>query len=541
MDLGIDRIPGDAAVVLVLKRAADVDENQIIALLDSEDEAQVTIDTEELFGSPHAAKGLLDVAAAALTLRHRATLRTGQPADPSFDVTTAEVAVTPLQGPEQRVRLRAATTVPWVGDRPPRLHVYSGADKAGALAALDAGQESLDGPARLVLIAANDSERLSRAAAAKVWLAKGGPQPDGVAFRAAPITGEVGFVFTGGLAAYPGMGRELLLAFPHLIERIEAESGSLREVAGWAFNGPDSAPRVVLDQIWGTAMLSQVHAAISRELLGITPQAALGYSAGESNALVAMGVWTDMRTLVPQMAASGMFSREVAGEFAAIRRSWAKQGIVGDRWKNYLVGADPDQVRKVLRGEPAAHLVAVNSPDSVVIGGEVTACERALHRLDADYSLPIPYELAVHVPELGEVRDEWWRLHCRPTTPQPGIRFYSCATDSSYLPTAERVADALTAQAVGTMDFAGTVEQAWDDGVRVFIEHGPKGLCSDWIRRTLGNREHLALSTGRPGRAQRAPAGPGRRRTGRRGRRCRRRRSAHPPHHSPLRHRGAGC
>ncbi len=497
-DLGVDRAPGDAAVVLVLKRVADVPEDQIIALLDSDDEPQANVDTAALFGSPHAAKGLLDVAAAALTLRHRATIRDGRPADPTFDVTTAEVAVQPLQGPEQRVRLRTATTAPWVGDRPPRLHVYSGADRAGALAALDTNQESPDGPARLVLIAADESERQNRADAARTWLARGGPQPDGVAFRAAPIAGEVGFVFTGGLAAYPGMGRELLLAFPQLIERIEADSGSIREVAGWAFEGPDSAPRTVLDQIWGTAMLSQVHAAISREVLGITPQAALGYSAGESNALVAMGVWTDMRTLVAQMTASGMFSRQVAGEFAAIRRAWAKKGIVGDRWKNYLVGADPDQVRKVLHGEPAAHLIAVNSPDSVVIGGEVAACERALHRLDADYSLPIPYELAVHVPELGEVRDEWWRLHCRPTTPPPGVRFYSCATDSSYLPTPERVADALTAQAVGTMDFAGAVEQAWTDGVRIFVEHGPKGLCADWIRRTLGNREHLALSLDAP-------------------------------------------
>src|SRR2546430_2945072 len=48
------------------------------------------------------------------------------------------------------------------------------------------------------------------------------------------------------------------------------------------------------------------------------------------------------------------------------------------------------------------------------------------------------------------------------------------------------------------MDFAGTVEQAWADGVRVFVEHGPKGLCTDWIRRTLGDREHLAIALDAP-------------------------------------------
>jgi 3-hydroxymyristoyl/3-hydroxydecanoyl-(acyl carrier protein) dehydratase/malonyl CoA-acyl carrier protein transacylase len=434
------------------------------------------------------------VAAAALALRHRARPRVDVPADPAFDQVTADVVIAPLHAPEKRVRLRRAASTAWTADRPPRLYVYSGANQADALEAMATQSESSQGPARLVLFAADETERASRAEAARTWLSRGGPQPDGVAFRAKPVTGEVAFVFTGGLAAYPGMGRELLLAFPHLIERIEADSGSVREVAGWAFNGADSAPREVLDQIWGTALLSQVHAAVSREVLGIAPHAALGYSAGESNALVALGVWTDMRTLVREMTASGMFSHQVAGEFAAIRRAWARQGIVGDRWRNYLVGADPDRVRKVLHDEAAVHLIAVNAPDSVVIGGEVTACERILASLDAAYTLAIPYELAVHVPELAEVRDDWWRLHCRPTTPPPGVRFYSCATDDSYTPTAETVADALTAQAIGTMDFAGTVEKAWSDGVRVFIEHGPKGLCTDWIRRTLGSREHVAVA-----------------------------------------------
>ncbi|OLE26902.1 MAG: hypothetical protein AUG44_11595 [Actinobacteria bacterium 13_1_20CM_3_71_11] len=496
-DLGVQRDAGDGAVVLVLKRLADAqrDGDEVIALLDAaaQGTADVTaLDTAALFGTAHAAKGLVDVAAAALALRHRALPRVTAPADPAFDIRTADVVVTPLEAPKVRLRLRADTSAPWVAEPPPRLHVYSGADRSAVLDALAAGRESLCGPARLVLLGAD------RAPAARTWLTRGGPQPDGVAFRATPIRGEVGFVFTGGLAAYPGMGREVLLAFPRLVERIEAASGPLRESVGWAFNGPGSAPGAVLDQIWGTALLSQVHAAISREVLGITPHAALGYSAGESNALVALGVWTDMRRLVTEMTASGMFSRQVAGEFGAIRRAWARQGIVGDRWRNYLVGADPDQVRKVLRGEVAVHLVAVNAPDSVVLGGEVSACEDVLSRLDPAYVLPVPYELAVHVPELAEVRDEWWRLHHRPTTPPPGVRFYSCATDDSYLPTAETVADALTAQATGTMDFAGTVEKAWADGVRVFIEHGPKGLCTDWIRRTLGDREHLAVALDAP-------------------------------------------
>ncbi|TWP50621.1 beta-ketoacyl synthase [Lentzea tibetensis] len=492
-DLGITRESGDAAVVLVLKKFSDAQDDEIIALLDdATSEADLIVgdrgfDPSIVCGTPHAAKGLLAVATAALALRHRATPRTGAPADPAFDVDTAKVVVKPLEAGEKTVRLRQHRTKPWIAERPPRLRVYSGADRTAVIDALDAGRESGEGPARLVLL---DDDK----APAKAWLEGRALKPEGAAFRATPLAGEIGFVFTGGLAAYPGMGRELLLAFPHLLEQIEARSGSVRDVVGWAFEGADSEPREVLDQIWGTALLSQVHAMITRDLLGITPNAALGYSAGESNALVALGVWTDMRKLRAEMTSSGMFSRQVAGEFMAIKRAWARQGVEGTRWKNYLVGVSADHARKRLHGEQAVHLIAVNSPDSCIIGGEVTACERVLSTLDAAYTLPVPYELAVHTPELGEVRNEWWRLHCRPTTPPPGVRFYSCATDDSYLPTAERVADALTAQAVGTMDFAGAIEQAWRDGVRIFVEHGPKSLCSDWIRRTLGDREHLAVA-----------------------------------------------
>ncbi|MDT7787745.1 MAG: hypothetical protein QOF58_6164 [Pseudonocardiales bacterium] len=491
-DLGITREPGDAAVVLVLKRLRDAAPEDVVAVLDDATaEADLVMgdegfDPTGIFGAPHAAKGLLAVATAALALRHRAMPRVGAPADPAFDLRTAEVVTRALEAPRRSVRLRAHQTAPLVAERAPKLHVFSGNDKAGVLQALRDGRESNDGPARLVLV--GETERPVEA-----WLTGTAPKPEGVAFRETPISGEIGFVFTGGLAAYPGMGRELLLAHPHVLEDIEERSGSVREVAGWAFNGPDSKPGDVLDQIWGTALLSQVHATISQQVLGIRPDAALGYSAGESNALVALGVWTDMRQLVRDMTKSGMFSEQVAGEFAAIHRSWARQGITATRWQNFLVGVDPEHARKVLHDEQAAHLIAVNSPESCVIGGDERACRRVLSILDTTYVLPIPYELAVHTPELAEVRDEWWHLHCRPTTPPPGVRFYSCATDDSYLPTPERVADALTAQAVGTMDFAATVRKAWDDGVRVFIEHGPKSLCSDWIRQTLGDRDHLAI------------------------------------------------
>jgi acyl transferase domain-containing protein len=81
----------------------------------------------------------------------------------------------------------------------------------------------------------------------------------------------------------------------------------------------------------------------------------------------------------------------------------------------------------------------------------------------------------------------------------PGVRFYTHATCDSYAPDSSRAAEALLGQAMRPVDFPRLIERAWQDGVRVFVEHGPRALCSDWIAQILGNREHLAVSLDRKG------------------------------------------
>ena len=147
----------------------------------------------------------------------------------------------------------------------------------------------------------------------------------------------------------------------------------------------------------------------------------------------------------------------------------------------------------MLAGEAAVHLMAVTAPDACVVGGEAVACQAALRRL-GEGSYPIDYAIAAHAPELADVRDEYRRLHLRPTRDVPGVRFYSGATSEPYAVSADRAADAIVAQALGTVDFVRVIERAWADGVRVFVEHGPQGQCTGWIRRILGSRPHVAIA-----------------------------------------------
>ena len=58
---------------------------------------------------------------------------------------------------------------------------------------------------------------------------------------------------------------------------------------------------------------------------------------------------------------------------------------------------------------------------------------------------------------------------------------------------AESAADALLSQAANQVNFPRVIEQAWQDGVRIFLEHGPRHLCSKWINDILGEKKHVAI------------------------------------------------
>src|SRR4029077_6411522 len=114
-----------------------------------------------------------------------------------------------------------------------------------------------------------------------------------------------------------------------------------------------------------------------------------------------------------------------------------------------------------------------NAPDEVLVGGEPEAIEALLARIGRDRAVPLGYDLAVHVPEVEEIREDWWRLHHRPTR-DVGVRIYSNGAAGAYAPSAQAAADAITAQAVAPIDWPATIHRAWQDGIRVFVECGPR-------------------------------------------------------------------
>ncbi len=504
-----DVTPGDAAIVLVIKRLEQArrDGDRVYAVLPAVDhghDATLTIDVgargthsalTSQFGHAHACSGLLHIAAAALACHHRMAPdapSAARPWLPTPDGRIAEVRVGALGGQHAVVMLQSdpasSSTIP-SGLATPSLTVYGGRDRAGVIAAIDARRSENVGPARLVLVADAADQIEPLRSAARDALRTGSPLPPGAYFHERPIGGEMAFVFSGPGGAYHGMGRDLLLAAPELVDGLSRLITRHRQAAGWLYQ-PDSLPTPT-DKLWGSSYLTQVHAQLTRKVLGLRPTAAIGFCSGETNALFAMGAWSDMDAFHQQVSDSGIFTREIGGEHLTVRRAWKEADPI--RWTSWQVLAPENTLRDLLVNEPRVHLAIINAPGNFVISGDADGCDRVLGTLGTHRARPLNYDLCTHCPETSAFFDEWRALHHRPTAPVPGVRFYTHATIDSYQPTDDSAADALVGQFSRTVDFPRLVQKAWDDGVRVFLEHGPVGSCSRWIDQILGDREHVSI------------------------------------------------
>jgi acyl transferase domain-containing protein/3-hydroxymyristoyl/3-hydroxydecanoyl-(acyl carrier protein) dehydratase len=514
--------PGDAAVVLVLKRLDDArrDGDRVYAVLDPERQqpgepplfrlGDGALSLTPQLGHAHAASGLLHVAAAALACHHHATPggpgappAPWWPADDGAPRRRVEVDVEALGGASSRVTLTEAggRGAPLLLEPVPGLHVVAGADRREVLARLASGERREPGPCRLVLVARDGEQLEERRSRARALLEAGREviSEEGIYFRQRPIGGELAFVFTGPAGSYPGMGRELVLALPELLAGLHQRCRCVEQTGSWVYApGLEVGQLVPHQQLWGSSYLSQLHAELTRSVLGLAPQAAIGFCSGETNALFAMGAWHDLDAFFPDLLDAGVFSRHIAGEYRVLREAW---GDPEARWTNWRVLWPEDRVREALRDEPRCRLTIVSAPGDVVIGGDPEACHRVVDRVGRSRAYPLGYDVTIHCPEMELYAGPWRQLHHRETRDLPGVRFYTSATCGSYEASADAAADALTGMALRQVDFPRLIHNAHDDGVRVFVEHGPRDGCTKWIDSILSGREHLAVALDRGGRS----------------------------------------
>ena len=340
--------------------------------------------------------------------------------------------------------------------------------------------------------------------------------PLGSSFTARPLgpTGGVAFVYPGAFSSYVGMGRDLFQLFPHLHARLGEVTRYASRVTAEKLLYPrrlypptdtDAQADEARLRANPTAMIESgasfavLYTAILREVFGVMPSAALGYSLGEVSMLWALGVWPDGDAGSDAWNRSPLFKTRLCGPRDAVREYWATDADEAP-WCSHIVKAPVERVRRALESEPLAYLTMINEEKEAVIAGHPDACARVIAALDC-HALRLSFDAALHAPPVRSEYAAFVDLYTLPTCAVPGIAFYSAAEYAPLTLERDALAHALAQMTCAPVDFPRLVRAAYDAGARIFVELGPLGACSRWIDRILRDQPHAAIPINKSGKS----------------------------------------
>ena len=313
---------------------------------------------------------------------------------------------------------------------------------------------------------------------------------------AAAHPGRIAFVFPGTGNQFEGMGLDLARQWPQVLRVQDAENqrlaGQMR--IGQFWNGP-LTPALLSDHralISGQVAFGTLVADLAQRF-GLRPSAAIGYSLGESTALFALRAWRRRDAMLERLAQSSLFARDLSGTPEVLRERWQLPPQQAVEWVTGMVDRPADQVRAAIGARKRVYVLIVNTPDECVIGGDRVEVDAVVAALGCHW-FALQGVGTVHCELAHAVRKPYRALHHFETAAPADVEFYSCAWGRAYTPDQESAADAIEAQALGTVDFPRVIRAAYAAGVQTFIEIGPGNSCSRMIGKILAGRPHFARS-----------------------------------------------
>jgi acyl transferase domain-containing protein/3-hydroxymyristoyl/3-hydroxydecanoyl-(acyl carrier protein) dehydratase len=334
------------------------------------------------------------------------------------------------------------------------------------------------------------------------------PHTKAVFHRPHPMGTEarVAMVYPGSGNHYLGMGGDLALRFPSIVADMDRNTAQLQKQVrpwiltpwlsdwrpGWEAQALTRLKADPLNMIFAQVVFGDLMTRILRHL-SISADAIIGYSLGESAALFAHGVWPDRGEMLARMQATNLFSEQLAGPCRSLRQAWRIPDGEPAVWRVAVVNRPAPKVRDAIADVDHVRLLIVNTPDECVIGGLDSAVETVIAALDCQ-AVYLDGVVTVHCDAANPVAQAYRDLHLFPTTAISGLDVYSCSKASAYSVSMQNAADSIEKQAVGGFDFTQTIKRAHADGIRIFIEAGPRGSCTRMIGRILDGETHLAVA-----------------------------------------------
>ncbi|MEQ8787394.1 MAG: polyketide synthase dehydratase domain-containing protein [Pirellulaceae bacterium] len=230
--------------------------------------------------------------------------------------------------------------------------------------------------------------------------------------------------------------------------------------------------------------------------LHVRPDAIAGHSAGELGALWAAGAMAE-DDFVFQRVADTMFGMEDATDDA-------QPGVL------LAVGAPRDEMHRLVAEafgdarEQACVFVAMdNCPHQTVLVGlaeDVQRIEAALKNAGRMYErlpVPRPYHTRLFESYMGPINAMFDGVNFS----RPHTKIYSATTGELFPDDPAEIRRLALSHWASPVEFTKMIRTMHDDGVRLFVEVGPRGNLTAFVEDILRGREHLAVPANLPRRS----------------------------------------
>ncbi|MCK5545552.1 MAG: polyketide synthase dehydratase domain-containing protein [Desulfobulbaceae bacterium] len=365
----------------------------------------------------------------------------------------------------------------------------------------------MDHPYRLAIIASS-LEELSKKISYGVERLQDGNRNrikdrSGIYFFETPLAkkGKLAFLFPGEGSQYVNMLADLCLFFPEarscfdLLDRAYADHPRGYLPSHFIFPPTEQekkkADQIIFSMEGAVDAVSTANRALFKifTTLGIVPDAIIGHSSGELAALEASGavLLTDEEEVLHHIQAGN-----------AIIEHFKKSDTIPEGQLLAVGGVDMKIIDRVIQETSDFLRIAMeNCPHQFVLCGTEQSVREAAKKLQKSGAIcqPLPFRRAYHTERFEPALKALRKFFSNATFTTPPIPLYSCMTAGLYPDDPESIRNCAIDQWARQVQFRKTVEKMYDDGIRIFLELGPRANLTGFVNDTLKGKDVLAVSS----------------------------------------------
>ena len=329
----------------------------------------------------------------------------------------------------------------------------------------------------------------------------------GIFFFEKPLSheGSLAFLFPGEGSQYVNMFSDLCLHFPEVKSCFDrADQAFLKshrdivpsrllfpsdcDPSGFKPSGADSHCE---EEIWQMdlaviSVFAANHAmSVLLDRLEIRPQAVLGHSSGEFAALLASGVILDQNEdhIVD-------YTLEAVDIIQSMEKQIPEAKLVA------FGNLDSNTMASMIEASyQTIYLAMDNCPHQKIlcVPNEAFPCFLEMIENKGAFFNILPFQRAYHTPLFQPITDRLSGLFNHINMGLPHTRLYSCSVAQPVPQDSDEIRQLAAGQWSQPVRFRESIEAMYDDGVRIFIEVGPKNNLSGFVDDILQDRSYLAV------------------------------------------------